>query len=254
MGKKRQLGKKGQHLILILFLLGCFKSGIAQNVERSFDTWWSNINKYRIDERLYASSEIHVRRTQGLDRWRQFLFRPAINYILSGRNHLAAGYSLILSYPYMKGSDAKSLEHNVWEQVTVRGQGKRLKYDHRYRLEQRFIRSPEIDEEGNVVQRRHQRHRFRYRLTLTIPLVVGANERFAIEFFDELWLNLFEEERPLSIDRNWVYGGIAYDLSDKARIGVGYMNQLLPRGPRSYSSSDIIQTTLSFDLDLGEEE
>jgi hypothetical protein len=105
-----------------------------------------------------------------------------------------------------------------------------------------------LGKEGGTLYRTDRKERFRYRLSLDIPLL--ASEKLLIEGFNEIWLNLFEPSRAISLNQNWIYGGLAYRFMDGGKIGVGYMNLWAPRGPESSIRSHIVQTTLSFDLDL----
>jgi hypothetical protein len=242
--------RKATSLALFLFFLTAtsFGQNEKKSIERSFDTWWSNINRYELPGKWSLGSELHVRRTQGLERWRQFLIRPFLNYSLSDRSHLSAGYTFIQNYPRIRGTDAHVREHNVWEQVTLDRKAERLSMSHRYRLEHRWIGTPALDQEGNTVRRTERRERFRYRFTMEVPLL--ENDKLFFEAFNELWVNLFQGSKTISMNQNWTYGGLAFRFSKKGKLGVGYMRMWAPQGGNSYLVSDIVQTTLSFDLDL----
>lgn len=238
--------KQNTFIALLFLLIGA--KGIAQTssepISPSFDTWWSNINKYELSKEWYLSSELHFRRTQGLKQWRQFLTRPALNYAWSEKTHFAVGYSFIQNYPPIEGTDAHPYEHNVWEQVTLNNEREKLSTSHRYRLEHRWVHTPRVGDEGNTVHELERRERFRYRLTAEVPLT--KNEKLSFEAFDEVWLNLFDPSRSISLDQNWIYGGLAYRFMERGKFGVGYMNMWAPQG-----SAHIIQTTLSFHVKSG---
>ena len=78
--------------------------------------------------------------------WQQFLARPALNYVLNEKTHLSAGYTYIQNYPPIKGTGTHVREHNIWEQVTLKGKSEEVKMSHRYRLEHRWIRTPVLKE------------------------------------------------------------------------------------------------------------
>jgi len=141
-------------------------------VDSSFNTWWSNINKYNLNENWYLTSELHFRRANGINNWQQFILRPALNYKLNSTVDLTVGYSYIRSYPYGNQPIAiMTPENNVWEQVTLKHKSGKLNISHRYRFEQRFIGntifSPLTSEAS--INGYNYGQRFRYRLTMSRP-------------------------------------------------------------------------------------
>lgn len=236
--------------IVILIVLGVvFQSTVMGQkiVDHSFNTWWSNINKYTLSSRWYLSSELHIRRANGVDRWQQFLFRPAVNYELNPHVHLTAGYTYIISYPYgLQPIAITTPEHNVWEQITLKHMVGKVQFSHRYRLEHRF-QGKQVLNDQNMYEINGTTYvqRFRYRFTVSFP--ISNNEKFFAKCFDELWINLDNNLMPLSFNQNWLYGGFGYKFSQRGTVEVGFMNHLAHKGDGiHYESNPTTQCTIGW--------
>ena len=235
----------------LILIIGIQFEAFAQSeqIDHNFNTWWSNVNEYHLSDRFYLSSELHIRRTDGLKRWQQFLIRPALNYGINDQVVISAGYTFIQTYPYGKQSIvATTPEHNVWEQITLKDRIKRVKLSHRFRIEHRFIGQEVADSSGvyrtdgfNYAQR------FRYRFTGQFPL--SKNQKFFGKWFDEVWLNLAKSFAPRSLNQNWFYLGAGYHFSDIGTVQVGFMDQLIRKGDGvHYENNPTVQCTIGFKI------
>ena len=220
-------------------------------VDSSFDSWWSNTNKYNVNKSWFFSSELHIRRANGLDYWQQFLFRPALNCKANANIDLALGYTYIKSHPYGKQPIAiETPENNVWEQVTLKQSIGKFKISHRYRFEQRFIGKTvynAIDLTPSIKGSNYAQ-RFRYRLTMSYPLIESG--KLFVKGFEEIWINLDDKSvLPTSLNQNWLYGGFGYKFSPKASVQLGYMNRVIKKGDGiHYENDHNIQFTISYEF------
>jgi hypothetical protein len=239
---------KTKILLVIAFFLTGTVVVFSQNkiVDKNNNIWLSNINDYKINAKLSLSSELHIRRTEWLESWQQFLFRPAINYSVKPDVILTAGYTYITSNPYGKQALAVTTpENNFWEQVTLNHGVGKLKISHRYRLEHRFIGKTIFNGEGYEIKGTNYAQRFRYRATFALPL----NEKFSAEAFNEVWIVLADNFMPLALNQNWLYAGLKYKVNENTSVGLGYMNQLIKKGDGiHYESNPTIQFALFLKL------
>ncbi|MCG8576524.1 MAG: DUF2490 domain-containing protein [Flavobacteriales bacterium] len=235
---------------LILIIGVQFKvSAQDEQIDHNFNSWWSNINKYHLGAKTFLSSELHIRRTNGLDKWQQFLFRPAVNYKVNDHLVSTVGYTFIQTYPY--GNQpivAVTPEHNVWEQVTLKHNIKKVNLSHRFRMEHRFIGQETVDSNGQYrTNGFNYAQRFRYRFTGQFPL--SKNQKVFGKWFDEIWLNLSNSFMPRSLNQNWLYLGVGYRFSDIGNVQVGFMDQLIKKGDGvHYENNPTIQCSVSFEL------
>lgn len=102
------------------------------------------------------------------------------------------------------------LEFRMWEQMTINNFLDRLKIEHRYRAEQRWL---------NGIYR----NRFRYRINLVVPL----NHRkiqpqtYFISVFDEVFLN----NKVPHFERNRFSAAFGYQFDKSLSVQAGYLDQ-----------------------------
>ena len=70
--------------------------------------------------------------------------------------------------------------------------------------------------------------RFRYFLNARLPLKIGRENKFYLSGYNEVFLSLEEE----FFDRNRLYGGVGYKLSEGINLELGYMNQFFGSSSR----------------------
>lgn len=221
----------------------------SEEVGHNFNTWWSNINKYHLSNKIYLSSELHIRRTDGINKWQQFLIRPAFNNKINEQVVATAGYTYILSYPY--GDQAiptRTPEHNVWEQVTLKNDIDNVNLSHRFRMEHRFIGQEIADTSGTFhTEGYNYAQRFRYRFTSQFSL--SKNKKFFGKWFDEVWINLANDFMPRSLNQNWLYLGVGYKFSDIGNVQIGFMDQVIRKGDGiHYENNPTLQCTVGFEF------
>ena len=122
----------------------------------------------------------------------------------------------------------KQTEARVWAEFTMKSNGGRINFDHRFRFEDRFIRkyNSTTDEfYGNHTETNDDdRYRFRYRLQSTIPLnhKTMVSSTFYLSISDEI---MFTQKLPF-FNQNRLYIGTGYKFKS-ASIQVGLMHQFL---------------------------
>ncbi len=243
---------KTKHFLLTLLILSSVNIIWAQNkiVDSSFDTWWSNTNKYNLNQSWYLSSELHLRRADGINDLQQFVFRPALNYKKNTNVIFTLGYTYIQSHPYGEQPIAiVTPENNIWEQITLKQNLSKLNISHRYRFEQRFIGKPIYNSSNEPsIDGTMYAQRFRYRLTLSKS--ISKKEKLFAKTFNELWINIDDKNiMPTSLNQNWLYAGLGYKLSPKVTIQLGYMNRIIKKGDGiHYENNQTIQFTIGFEF------
>ncbi len=141
----------------------------------------------------------------------QLLLRVGLNYHLSPSAFISAGYGYITSYDFdgdYRMADRK--EQRIWQQLIMINSLGRIKFEHRYRLEQRWV-----DQEYS--------NRIRYRLMAFIPLnkpTIQPGTIF-IGLYDEIFLNT----REAFFDRNRLYGALGYQISNATGLQAGMLHQ-----------------------------
>ena len=200
-------------LITIANLLFC-SSSLAQNSD--FGNWLMYLGNKQINTKWNWHNEVQYRDYNAIGDLEQLLLRTGIGLNLTeNNNNLLLGYGFIHSQNYQDNTDDKIdiNEHRIFQQFITRQSIARIKVQHRYRFEQRWIEDADI------------RLRFRYFLSINIPI----NNRDIIDktWYGSIYNEIFINNDRVIFDRNRLYFGIGYRLNKVARFEIGYMNQFL---------------------------
>ncbi|MBD2754969.1 DUF2490 domain-containing protein [Spirosoma validum] len=106
-------------------------------------------------------------------------------------------------------------EKRLWEQLIVNQYLARLKFEHRYRVEQRWFTFRDGSQPF--------RNRIRYRLNMFVPLNnrTITDKTFFLSVYDEIFLN------PIgpTFERNRFFAGVGYQLDSHWILQLGAVNQ-----------------------------
>ena len=184
----------------------------ADAQDSDLGNWLIYIGSKKISQNWNWHNEIQNRNYNTFGDLEQLLIRTGLGYNLRDKNqNLLLGYGYILSENYNELDQKTPInEHRIFQQFILRQTINDFKLGHRFCLEQRFIES-----EFKI--------RFRYFLNARLPLKIGRDNRFYLSGYNEFFLS-FEE---VFFDRNRLYGGIGYKLSEGINLELGYMNQFL---------------------------
>lgn len=186
---------------------------MVQSQSSDFGNWFMYIGNKKLNQKWNIHNEVQYRNYNALGDLEQLLLRTGLGYTFNqGRNHVLLGYGYILSENYLGDTKDKMSvnEHRIFQQFTDSHAIGRVKINHRYRFEQRFIE-------------RDFKMRFRYFLALNIPLTTHKNNtsNYYVSAYNEIFLNT----QSSIFDRNRLYGGVGYNINKNIRLEVGYMNQ-----------------------------
>jgi len=233
-----------KQLFFSLFFTISFFS-IAQSQE-SYGSWNTLLLDYQINDTFSIKNEVHVRRTNFLANWQQFLVRPSVNYNLNQHVAFAVGYTFADNYT----PDYSFHEHNVWEQVILLHSSFKSSFKHRFRYEQRFVEEILPNPvEGFTRGDATFLMRLRYRFTWSIPLFnITETNTLRLSAFDEIWLNTDKGIVPKSLNQNWFFIGVSYPLFKNTSLAAGYLNIYAPTGNDTYATNHIMQTTIKYSI------
>lgn len=138
------------------------------------------------------------------------------------------------AYPGNFKSPATTKEFRIWQQLVLINNIDRIKIEHRYRIEQRWVNGDFFN-------------RFRYRFNPIVPITkktITAKTLYATAF-DEVF---FTNEAPYFI-RNRVFGGLGYQFSKSFLMQGGFIRQYDYRKIDDGSGKNSIQLMFLFTLD-----
>ena len=156
-------------------------------------------------------SEFQIRTNTAFRQFQYYEAKAGVSYDLDKNFTALLGTGTYHTYDYTdldKGPTTN--EFRLWEQMTVNQFLDRLKFEHRYRIEQRWVNDD-------------YRNRFRYRLNMFIPLnnkKIVAKTWF-ISVFDEVFFN----NRVPNFERNRISAALGYQFDKRWIVQAGGINQ-----------------------------
>ena len=220
-------------LLTLLFLLTATGPRLrAQETgEDTWGAWYQYFGMNRISDRLSIHTEAQFRYYETLSNFNQMLLRTGLNYHINEKAIATLGYGYIDTDPTY--SDSEDLlndikEHRIFEQFLLYNSVWEFRFEHRYRLEQRFLDFDGISD---------TQHRARYRLQLTLPLT----DTFFLNFYDEVFINLHDEP----FDQNRIYSALGVLITENSSLQLGSMKNHFRR-----TNFDRLQVAFFYNPDL----
>tara|TARA_B110000027_G_scaffold28324_1_gene31078 strand:- start:126 stop:770 length:645 start_codon:yes stop_codon:yes gene_type:complete len=176
--------------------------------------WLVYIGSKQLNSKWNLHHEIQYRNYNAIGNLEQLLLRTGLGYQIGEKSNLLLGYGYINSENYTGNENEKVTveEHRIFQQFITKHSIGKLSLQHRYRFEQRFVASD-------------FKTRFRYFLGLNVPF---KDSKYYLSTYNEIFLNGASNV----FDRNRVYGGLGYKISDGIKLEVGYMNQIFETSSR----------------------
>lgn len=198
---------------LYIFLFTFLSSNLsAQNGQDKLGNWLMYFGSNKISQKLSIHSEVQYRNHTVVPLTvEQLLLRTGLNYHINKSSIATIGYGYIAGHTFESiQKEPESEEHRVFQQFILTNQVGRVKFEHRYRLEQRWSSS-------------NYRNRFRYRLMLFVSLNKPKIEKntWFLGLYDEVFVN----SKNTFFDRNRLYGALGYQLNKRTNVQAGMMYQ-----------------------------
>ena len=202
-------------LILLVLLLFCNAPLRAQQTgEEELGAWYMYFGMNRLSDRWSLHTEAQWRFYEVNQNFNQLLLRTGMNYHISEKAIATLGYAYIKTDPTYEELAPQDVpfagnsisENRIFQQFILLNKVGQVHFEHRYRLEQRFIN---FDGENLT------RHRARYRLQLTLPLT----DTFFFNVYDEIFLNLQDD----IFDQNRLYAAFGVRITENSSIQIGYL-------------------------------
>jgi len=198
--------------ILLLGFIGLINyTAIGQT--NNMGTWLVYFGNQKINDRWNIQSDFQFRDYQFFGQRNQIIARAGLGYNLKPQNHnLLLGYAYVATDNY-DAFDVKTgtkTENRIYQQYLYRNKLGANAMTHRFRLEERFF----PNEFGL---------RARYFISVQKPLrnIKGAKNTSYLSAYNELFLDI----KGAQFDRNRLYAGLGYGITESIRVETGYMIQ-----------------------------
>jgi len=211
--KKRKIIKFKTAALVTMLMLPIFT--IAQ--DSNFGNWMIYFGNKQLNSKWNLHHEVQYRNYNAIGDLEQLLLRTGLGYNLTDNTNILMGYGYILSENYIANTDEKFQinEHRIYQQLITKQKFKNITIQHRYRFEQRFV-----EDDFKL--------RFRYFLGVNAPLSKKETNKWYLSAYNELFINT----ESSVFDRNRLYGGLGYKISNSVRMELGYMNQFFETSSR----------------------
>ena len=198
--------------ILLLGFIGVINNSVIGQ-SNNVGTWFVYFGNQKINDKWNIQSDFQYRDYRFLGQRNQFLARAGLGYNLKPQNHnLLLGYAYIATdaYDEFDNNTSTKIEHRIYQQYLYKNKIGANSLTHRFRLEERFF----PNEFGL---------RARYFISLQKPL--GSKTIAKGNTYLSAYNELFVDIKDPKFDRNRLYGGLGYGITESLRIESGYMIQ-----------------------------
>ena len=210
-----------QYPRIILLISALLLTNVAHAQKSEVGNWFIYFGNQKVNKNWNWWNEVQYRNYNFAGDLQQLLLRTGVGYNLTeNNNNVLLGYAFINSQRYLPNADEKiaTNEHRIYQQFITRQSFGKVFMQHRYRVEQRFL--PDDFQT-----------RFRYFLSFNIPVnnKTLTDKTMYASAYNEIFINT----QNSIFDRNRLYGGLGYVLSQNFRVEAGFMAQTLENTNRN---------------------
>ncbi len=168
------------------------------------------------DKKWGGFAEVQTRSEGTFSQFFYSELKGGISYDLDRNFTLSLAGGRYATYDYRDLSAGPlNTEKRLWEQLVINQFLARIRFEHRYRVEQRWINFRDGADTF--------RSRIRYRLNMLVPINnrTFTNKTVFLSVYDEIFLN------PIgpAFERNRLFAGMGYQLNQHLVLQLGWVNQ-----------------------------
>ncbi len=204
--------------LFVFLLLGATNLFAQTTGEDKLGNWLMYFGNNKLSDKYSIHTEAQLRLYETAGNFNQLLLRVGLNRQISPQSMVTLGYGYIPTESFSKDeTKVNTREHRIWEQLILTNKVGRVYFEHRYRLEQRWISSSAAEDS--------YLNRARYRLLANIPLNNAQMDEktLFLSVYDEIFLNI--NDNPF--DQNRLYGALGYKFSKSFSMQAGYLRHRL---------------------------
>ena len=159
-------------IVLFLFLISILSGSVfAQQIHSG---WSAVFNTAKLGKRTTLISDIQLRSTDEWEHVQTFLIRSGLNYSLTKKLGVTAGYAYVSNRRILNGITDYLPEQRIWEQLLFNHKLSRILVSHRLRFEQRFISKAITSGQHLETDGYNSAQRVRYFIRNIIPIRNGT--------------------------------------------------------------------------------
>lgn len=205
---------------IVIFLFYFSFPAISQVNDDKIGAWYMYFwNTTFSESKIGLQGDIQYRNWNLIGDLEQLLLRGGLTYSPIPNVKLTLGYGHITSGEPGESKNT-SRESRIYQEALLPHKlSERIYLTHRFRYEQRWVETQDF------------RTRIRYNLFLNLPLnQPNLNKKsIYLAFYNEIFINgerdIGNGRRVELFDRNRLYSGLGYGLTDNLRMQLGYLEQ-----------------------------
>jgi len=233
---KQNIVYKALKCFVFLYLIELF--AIDANAQTSQDGLgsWNILNaRLRMTQTWSTFFEGQIRSIGFYTNYHYYEYKAGVTYRIGNNFALSGSVGKYVTFQETGNFEnpKQQDETRTWLQVAMNNQLGRVRFEHRYRAEQRFTLSG-------------YRNRFRYRLGILCPINNTKIEpgTFYLSINDEIF---FTDKEPY-FERNRLFLGVGYEYSPTVAFQIGYLNQF-DYNLTDETGRDFLQISLLLNID-----
>jgi hypothetical protein len=204
-------------IISILILLAAkAETTRAEDAEDKLGNWMGVNSTLRLSDRWSLFGQGEVRFWEAASNLNEFLWRFAGHYDINPIAMVGLGYVRVDTWAFDDDNDSSRIriENRLYQQFALKQSWARAKFEHRFRLEQRWFARNDVDNDYS--------NRIRYRLQVTVPITHKTIEpgAYFINTFNETFINFDGGERDFDQNRLYVAGGHQFTPASNLQLGL----------------------------------
>ncbi|MEH6306968.1 DUF2490 domain-containing protein [Olivibacter sp. CPCC 100613] len=206
--------------------------------DHQFGNWYAWFNNIKFNTKWGLNNDIQFRAGKDWGENSLFLIRPGVNYYVKANQTASAGYATTIITHQLTGGQQRLTEHRIWEQYIITGEVFNIPVQHRFRLEQRFLKRPD-----ETVFTQRARYFIRGIIPVNSPLKQAFSKGCFFALQNELFFNIQNKNNVNGslFDQNRAYAAFGYRFSSKYDVELGYMNQFSKRNTQANLLNHIVQ-------------
>ena len=200
------------YLILLILLFLCHNVSAQKTGEEKLGSWYMFSGIHRISNKLSINSGAQIRDYETTSNFQQLLLLTGVSYNVNSNLTTSIGYGYLNTDKSFEEliDETNTEEHRLFQQVSLKNKLWKLKFEHRYRLEERFL---------DYNNRNNTQLRTRYRMQVTLPIT----DIFSIGVYDEVFLNLQGDV----FSQNRLFAALGIKVSQNSKVQLGYLKNNL---------------------------
>jgi len=217
-------------LTTVALLLIVLNVSAQETGENKLGAWYMYSGTHRVSDKISINSGAQIREYETINNLNALLLLTGLSYSINSNIVTTMGYGFLnFDSSYVDLPDENTTnEHRLFEQISLKNKFWKLRLEHRYRLEQRFL---------DYTEKKDTQHRTRYRLQVTLPL----NDTFFVNVYDEIILNLQND----IFSQNRLYTALGMKINKNSKVQLGYLKHNF-----SKVSFDRLQLGISINTDF----